>query len=208
MNRFRRDLAYSQSDRVAAAFDRFYRRAFGEGISITPIADLRLQRQGVDKLLSLPNGRRIRIDEKLRRTDYGDLLIEEFSDFDRRTPGWLSPRTASDFIAYGVVIGALPDTPSDAPVDTQTDTPTGGLSDTPWNGPSEVVFEDRDPRPALEIRLFRTPLLRRKAARRWEAWLSRYGRKFAKNAHYRTSVLPVPLHEVADCLAARGRFSL
>ena len=164
--RFRDDLGYSHDARAGAAFDQFYRRVFGGAITITPVHDLRLQRRGVDKVLSLPDGREVRIDEKLRRKDYGDLLIEEFSDFDRQKPGWLSPAARSDFIAYAVEKGD-----------------------------------------SLEIRLFWTRALRRKAARRWRVWLVRYGRKFAPNGRFRTSVLPVPLGEVADCLAAHGRYA-
>ena len=61
-------------------FDRVYRERW---------PDRALQLAGVDVLVHLPYGKRVQVDEKVRRRRWeGDVLLERWSDFDRRTPGW------------------------------------------------------------------------------------------------------------------------
>ena len=71
------------------------------------------QKWGVDRLILLPNGKKFSIDEKKRRIDYGDLLLEEWSvcdfDFENKSVirgkkvGWaIDPDKRCDFVAYAV----------------------------------------------------------------------------------------------------------
>ena len=181
---FRTDLDFS-FDAARAAFDAGYRAAFGPSVRIELNDDLALQRQGIDVYLhlgegctlpdgkSLPSGTVLRVDEKARRPPlvksrpWNDVLIEEFSDWDRKIPGWLAPEKISDLIAYGG-----PD-------------------------PSEGGWR---------LLLLWTPALREKARTNRERWLSLYGRKLAKNRHFHTSNIPVPLNELEGCIA--GEFHL
>ena len=41
------------------------------------------------------------MDEKIRYKFYGDILLEEYSNFEKRTPGWLiANNTLCDYISY------------------------------------------------------------------------------------------------------------
>jgi hypothetical protein len=80
-----------------------YRRAFGEGFTMQTIeVDGWAQRGGVDRKLTLPCGRDICIDEKVREFEYGDVLLEFMSDEARKQPGWVNKSLIAEFIAYAV----------------------------------------------------------------------------------------------------------
>ena len=111
LNRFRADLAYSEaSSRGDPRWEAAYRAAWptlqrAELVAAPMDGWLRLQRAGVDRVLHLGRRglveRRVFVDEKVRRKDYGDILLEVWSDRARRRPGWLAnPRSESDWIAY------------------------------------------------------------------------------------------------------------
>ena len=70
-------------------FDLFYQRVFPNLVRIELVENERLQRLGIDKLLHLENGQRIAIDEKKRRTDYSDILLELWSVYEQGKKGWL-----------------------------------------------------------------------------------------------------------------------
>lgn len=88
-NDFQTDLEYSLLARENELFDLFYWRVFPGLARIELVEDRKLQRQGIDKLLHMDNGQRITIDEKKRRTDYGDILLELWSVFEEGKKGWL-----------------------------------------------------------------------------------------------------------------------
>jgi hypothetical protein len=124
---FRTDLDFSFDPAARAAFDTAYRTAFGAGVRIETVDDRVLQRQGIDVRLRLSeaasvpgspsfppvfpsgavSGAVLGVDEKIRRRPlvkprpWNDLLIEEFSDWDRQIPGWLGRDKRHDLIAYG-----------------------------------------------------------------------------------------------------------
>ena len=93
----------------------FYRRIWPDCLSIVRLdGDSDQQRHGIDRIVILPNGREITIDEKIREKDFGDILLEEWSvaDFDwvqrkiirGRKVGWsLDPNKQCDYIAYAVL---------------------------------------------------------------------------------------------------------
>lgn len=100
---FRRDLAYSHSQTDQPWWEDVYRRAFPDFHSMTDLReDSDHQRMGVDRHVTLSSGRVVEIDEKVRRRDYGDILIEYWSDEQRRKPGWAAKSLRCDFIAYAV----------------------------------------------------------------------------------------------------------
>lgn len=97
---FNVDLAYSLESGESDIFDKFYFRIFPHLERIENVSDLALQKQGVDKKLILTCGKVILIDEKKRRKDYGDILLEEYSNRDQKVQGWLNRNKITDYIVY------------------------------------------------------------------------------------------------------------
>ncbi len=78
-----------------------YRRAFPTLMSAIAVRhDGWAQRGGIDRLLTLACGRTYTVDEKIRTADWPDVLLEQWSDEARRSPGWVQKPLAADFIAY------------------------------------------------------------------------------------------------------------
>lgn len=78
-----------------------YRRMFPRLQSAVSVRDDGwAQRGGVDRVLTLKCGRTYTVDEKIRTEDWPDILLEQWSDEARRTPGWVQKPLACDFIAY------------------------------------------------------------------------------------------------------------
>lgn len=61
------------------------------------------QRGGIDRVITLDSGKTITVDEKVRAKDWDDILLEYWSDQERRVPGWAAKPLACDFIAYAFV---------------------------------------------------------------------------------------------------------
>jgi len=87
----------------------FYARLWPDMVSCVRVdAKSELQTRGIDRMIVLPNGRTITVDEKKRDKDYGDLLVEEWSVFygdgnPRNKTGWTLDRgKVCDFIAYAI----------------------------------------------------------------------------------------------------------
>ena len=80
-----------------------YRKAFqGIAAMVNVRGDGWAQRGGIDRVLTLQCGRTITIDEKVRDKDYGDILLERWSDRRQQKPGWIQKQLACEFIAYAV----------------------------------------------------------------------------------------------------------
>jgi hypothetical protein len=78
-----------------------YRRAFPSMTSSVSVRqDGWAQRGGIDRVITLASGRVYTVDEKVRAHDWPDILLEQWSDEDRRVPGWVQKPLACDFIAY------------------------------------------------------------------------------------------------------------
>ncbi len=78
-----------------------YRRAFPSMTSSVSVRqDGWAQRGGIDRVITLASGRVYTVDEKVRAHDWPDILLEQWSDEDRRAPGWVQKPLACDFIAY------------------------------------------------------------------------------------------------------------
>jgi hypothetical protein len=105
INDFRTDLAWSHNVNHDKAFDDFYWDVFGHlGLkSIERVEDMRLQRLGADKILHFMSGRRHYIDEKKRRSNWQDILIEHYSNWEKKIPGWVEKPCLTDYIVYGFV---------------------------------------------------------------------------------------------------------
>lgn len=66
-------------------------------VRMEEIHDKKLQRKGYDKICYFKNGKEVIFDEKHREKDYGDILIEIYSNMERRTSSWLGNN--ADYIA-------------------------------------------------------------------------------------------------------------
>lgn len=68
------------------------------------------QRAGIDRILNLPNGTQVRVDEKVRGPEVlgGDFALEVCSEWygagdPRNKPGWVALPVACDYLAYAFV---------------------------------------------------------------------------------------------------------
>ena len=101
---FQSSLAKSHAQADAPWWRSVYRAAFPNLESMVCVRnDGWAQRGGIDRVLTLSSGRTIRVDEKVRDKDWPDILLEYWSDKDRRVPGWVAKDLACDYIAYAFV---------------------------------------------------------------------------------------------------------
>lgn len=97
----------NESDWVA-----FYKRIWPDATMIIRLdADSQMQRNGIDRIIMLPSGKQLLIDEKCREKDYGDVLLETVSVRKRKEDGsvvdekigWaLDDSKHCDFVAYAI----------------------------------------------------------------------------------------------------------
>lgn len=78
----------------------FYYDTFPDLVLIRDVEDEKTQKKGIDKILWMDSGKKLFIDEKKRRKDYGDILLEEYSNFDKKIPGWIDKPVHTDYIVY------------------------------------------------------------------------------------------------------------
>jgi len=78
-----------------------YRRAFRNFESSYIVrSDGWAQRGGIDRKINLKSARSVFVEEKFRSKDYGDFLLERWSDKVRRKPGWIQQDLLADYFAY------------------------------------------------------------------------------------------------------------
>lgn len=98
---FASSLAMSNEHADAGWWVDLYRKAFPTLVSAVSVRnDGWAQRGGIDRILTLACGRVYTVDEKVRAADWPDILLEQWSDEERRKPGWVQKPLACDFIAY------------------------------------------------------------------------------------------------------------
>lgn len=73
-----------------------------EGMSNT-IEDIKYQKMGIDRVVTLSNGKKYLIDEKVRFSCWNDILLEYKSASEFDTPGWMDKPLAIDYLAYAFV---------------------------------------------------------------------------------------------------------
>ena len=104
---FNASLAKSHKYQDAWWWEHIYRQAFPSFESMQDIKnDGWAQRAGIDRRIHLADGNTIDVDEKVRYKDYGDILLEVWSDFDRKEPGWIQKPLPIDYLAYAVAPSA------------------------------------------------------------------------------------------------------
>lgn len=104
MHSFAESLAKSQAQEDAPWWTPVYEHAFPGFISAVSVRrDGWAQRGGIDRVVTLASGKTVTIDEKVRYRSYGDILLEQWSSVERKTPGWMQKDLACDFLAYAFV---------------------------------------------------------------------------------------------------------
>ena len=112
INDFKKQNEHSNSNEVDIMFEVAYKRLFGD--SLVRIEKIeydnslprthpinKLQLNGVDKILHFEDREPIKVDEKLRTKDWGDMLLELESNTTTHTHGWLlNPNSETELIAY------------------------------------------------------------------------------------------------------------
>lgn len=101
---FHKSLAESHAYADAPWWEDVYRSAFPRVRSMVCVRDDGwAQRGGIDRIITLGCGRIIPVDEKVRKEDWPDILLERWSDEARQLPGWVQKPLACEFIAYALV---------------------------------------------------------------------------------------------------------
>lgn len=106
-NDFRQDLAWSEQEHTQDWWDPYYRKAFPSLTSIESVpGPSAAQRAGIDKFVVLNGGKRIAVDEKIRRTQKPADIALEFehvpTNGDAPWPGWICKENQfTDYLAYG-----------------------------------------------------------------------------------------------------------
>jgi hypothetical protein len=105
VNDFHEDLDFSHQSTVEDEFwVEAYQRFFVDyQESMTIDRACAAQYRGVDRVVALSSGKTVRIDEKTRRDDYGDILLEYCSnDTTEGNDGWMNEPLLIDYLAYGI----------------------------------------------------------------------------------------------------------
>jgi len=102
-NDFKKDLEFSHSAEALQLWPEIYSKAFPGCSTKNNRADGELQRYGIDRTVVLNSGKAIYVDEKIRREDYGDILLEYMSNDKCNIPGWVCKPLFCDYIAYAIL---------------------------------------------------------------------------------------------------------
>jgi hypothetical protein len=99
---FRKSLLTSEQTTVP---DSLYFMCFAQGIKIEVCARDTIEQvqDRIDKVITLPSGKVIKVEEKLRYKDYGDLLVEEFSCVETQSQGWITKPSKADYLVYYII---------------------------------------------------------------------------------------------------------
>ena len=98
---FRDDLAFSNTNSEEPFWDAVFKKAFPNMVSNVLCDDMVLQRHGIDRLIRLSSGDVVKVDQKIRRKSYPDILLEYISvDKPVEKPGWIEKDLAIDYLAY------------------------------------------------------------------------------------------------------------
>lgn len=101
---FDQSLALSHSQEDAPWWPIVYGKAFpGYRSAVSIRQDGWAQRGGIDRVITLKSGKTVTVDEKVRAKSYGDIALEQWSDLNRKKPGWMQKDLACDFIAYAFI---------------------------------------------------------------------------------------------------------
>lgn len=106
---FQEQLEYSYEIGDEPSWEAFYGRIWVNIVGCHPISkQSKWQQWGVDRVIYTASGQQFLIDEKKRKQDYGDILLEQWSVWRGENAtgnkvGWsLDPEKQCDYVAYAV----------------------------------------------------------------------------------------------------------
>ena len=98
---FVEQLVFSEKSSDELFWSAVYQKAFPNMVNfMLASGDTVSQRMGIDRVILLANGQVIKIDEKKRREDRDDILLEYISVDTTNAPGWIEKDLAIDYLAY------------------------------------------------------------------------------------------------------------
>lgn len=102
VHEFSKDLKKSHETSQDSLFETCYRTLFGDEFLAmhSHNNDGKHQQTGLDRSVILKSGKCLWIEEKVRDKDYPDILLEFYSNFGAKTPGWIEKPLNCDFIVY------------------------------------------------------------------------------------------------------------
>lgn len=102
VHNFRESLDWSNSKEVQEYWLQVYGKLFGDIGSISEVTGKnQAQRLGIDRVIVLKSGKILRIEEKTRKKDHEDILLEyESGHGDGK--GWANKKLLADYFAYGM----------------------------------------------------------------------------------------------------------
>lgn len=103
---FKRSLKWSHAQEDQPFWVEVYAKAFPTMVGChSTRKDGWAQRGGIDRTILLEDGTAVTVDEKVRRENWPDILIEHWSDEHRRIPGWghRDKALTCDYIAYAMI---------------------------------------------------------------------------------------------------------
>lgn len=98
---FENDLAFSLRYSDEPFWLAVFKKAFPKMVYCELCGDIERQRKGIDRIIHLSSGAKIKVDQKLRRKDYSDIALE-FVSVDKPIvkPGWIEKDLDIDYLAY------------------------------------------------------------------------------------------------------------
>jgi hypothetical protein len=101
VHEFENDLRFSEEASCESFWNAIYEKAFPTLVSsMSCPGDYESQRQGIDRVVLLSSGQLLRIDEKKRRGQWNDMLLEYIANDQTNAPGWIEKNLAIDYLAY------------------------------------------------------------------------------------------------------------
>ncbi len=101
IHNFTEQLEYSEQASDELFWDAIYRKSFPNLVNhMIASGDIKSQRMGIDRVVFLSNGKTLYIDEKKRRKEWGDILLEYISVDKTNAPGWIEKDLSIDYLAY------------------------------------------------------------------------------------------------------------
>lgn len=101
---FAASLAWGEEASTEPFWEAVYRKAFPGLVTISRnAADNAAQRLGIDRWIHLGNGKTLTVDEKRRKRERPDVLLEYLSNDRSGAVGWIEKDLPIDFLAYGYV---------------------------------------------------------------------------------------------------------
>ncbi|GAI85683.1 unnamed protein product, partial [marine sediment metagenome] len=70
-------------------------------LEIREVLNSERQKKGIDLILLLPNDQEAKIEEKARSQVFDDILLEDWSNYEQKTPGWARDLSkTTDYLSY------------------------------------------------------------------------------------------------------------